>query len=184
MTSGNFSCCVTMCHTSKIAKPIAFAVLLRVSLKILYIYQCLFLEGTLIANVNSVNFQYCVTTSQDDGKTTRPLDMMASRSEQRDSRPSSAVSTTAVSTTAVICILCHYVNNRPVSPRQSLTVLPRTTLSSLSIIISLRPHGSTRSSDVVTLARQASSYSLETNNNSFRYALPSWAELEFRVWGL
>jgi len=57
-------------------------------------------------------------------------------------------------------------------------VLTGTELSYLYDLISLQPLRSTRSSDVVTLARPPSSSSLKVNNRSFRHASPClWNEL-------
>jgi len=51
-------------------------------------------------------------------------------------------------------------------------VLTTTQPSYLYNLISVQPHRSTRSSDVVTLSRPPSSSSLKVNNRSFRHASP------------
>jgi len=63
-------------------------------------------------------------------------------------------------------------------PSLAYKVLTSTQPSYLYNIISLQPHRSTRSSDVVTVSRPPSSSSLKVNNLSFRHASPCfWNQL-------
>ena len=57
-------------------------------------------------------------------------------------------------------------------------VLTTTQPSYLYNLISVQPHRSTRSSDIITLSRPPSSSSLQVNNRSFRHASPClWNQL-------
>ena len=55
-------------------------------------------------------------------------------------------------------------------------VLTTTQPSYLYNLISVQPHRSTRSSDIITLSRPPSSSSLKVNNRSFRHASPCLGE--------